>query len=88
MRRAAFSIALILTAMPAFAACPSLPDNQDSSYVENRTALALCQQRELGLSTDRAAANARLAAELGNLQIELERQRIRQQQMIANWSDL
>ena len=88
MRLAAFSIGLMLAAAPAFAACPSLPDNQDSSYVENRTALALCQQRELGLSIDRAAATARFDAELGNLQIEIERQRINQQQMIANWPEL
>ena len=88
MRVAAFSIGLMLAATPAFAACPSLPDNQASNYVENRTALALCQQRELGFTTDSAAANAQLDAELGNLQIEIERQRIKQQQMIANWPEL
>ena len=85
MRFAALAIALTLAATPAIAACPSLPDNQASNYVENRTALALCQQRELAVVTDRAAHEARFEVQLGNIEIELERQRINQQQMLANW---
>lgn len=89
MRSALVALALMFAAMPAVAACPSLPDDAASNYVENRTALALCQQRELGLVTDRAAAEAQIAVELGNLRIELERQlQQQQQQMHAGWPEL
>ena len=32
----------------AFAACPSLPDDADTGYTANQTALTVCRQRELG----------------------------------------
>jgi hypothetical protein len=89
MRAALLVLTFALAAMPASAACPSLPDDATSNYVENRTALALCQQRELGTTTDRAATEARFNAEIGNLEIELQRQRINQQQMLATtWPEL
>ena len=81
-------LALALAATPALAVCPSLPDNATTHNVENRTALALCQQRELALMTDQAARQARIDAEIGNLQIELQRQHLLQQQIIANWPQL
>ena len=32
----------------ALAACPSLPDDADTGYTTNQTALTLCRQQELG----------------------------------------
>jgi len=74
-RRALITIAL-LAAAPAQAACFSYPDSAATGYVANSTALALCRESELALRTEAMANEARIAAELANIQAELERQRI------------
>lgn len=60
----------------AQAMCPSLPDTLATGFVEHRTAHAVCLQTELRERTDLAAERARIDAELGNLAIELQRQRM------------
>jgi hypothetical protein len=73
---------LALTAILAFAAtaaeayCISTPDTAATGYVANSTALTLCLQSELAQRAAEMAEKARLDAELGNLQIQLERQRL------------
>ena len=50
--------ALSLAATPAFALCPSYPDNAPTSNVENRTALALCHAARTCHATEQAARAA------------------------------
>jgi len=89
MRQLLLALALGILAMPALAVCPSYPDDASTNNVENRTALALCHQRELAVTTDQAADQARINAEIGNLAIEIQRQRtLLQQQVIADWPQL
>jgi hypothetical protein len=71
-----------LATAPAFAFCPSLPDDASTHFVDNQQALMLCQQQEL---TEIAAAKAREAkfqADLQALQIQFE-QELRLQQALA-----
>lgn len=75
LRNALIAIALVVAA-PAQAACVSWPDSAATGYVANSTALALCRETELALRTEAMANQARIEAELGNIQAELERQRI------------
>ena len=71
MRVVALGIAaLTLGASGVAAACPSYPDTADTSFVENRTALALCQQRELGFTTNLAAEREDV---LAGMRAEFER---------------
>lgn len=72
---AAIAVVSAIGSTPAGAYCLSRPDDQSTNYVENGTAHMLCLQRELGLETGSAAEQARIDAELGNMRIELERQR-------------
>jgi hypothetical protein len=88
MRPLFLALALSVAATPALALCPSYPDNEQTNNVQNRTALALCHQRELGYTTEQAADEARFDAEIGNLEIEIQRQRTLQQQVIANWPQI
>jgi len=49
MRTLAFALLIsIVGATGALAACPSLPDDVDTGYTANQTALSLCRQEELG----------------------------------------
>ncbi len=80
------AIAGIVWAVPlssAAAMCPSLPDTPATGFVENRTAHAVCLQNELHARTDLAAERARLDAELGNIEIGLQRERLFWQQQSA-----
>lgn len=77
-------VMLLLSAVGAQAQCVSRPDNADSHYVENQTALSLCLQRELGRTTDAAAMRAQIDAMLGNMQIQIERQRQQQLQRLSS----
>lgn len=48
MRAHLLALALLVAGSTgAFAACPSLPDDASTSYLENQQALALCRQQEL-----------------------------------------
>jgi hypothetical protein len=88
MRPILLALILSVAATPALALCPSLPDDERTNNVENRTALALCHQRELAVTTDQAADQARFNVELGNLEMEIQRQRVMQQQIIATWPQI
>ncbi len=74
--RAAILLFVLVAATPASAYCPSFPDDGSTGYVRNNTARALCLQRELAIETDFAAEQARIDAELRNLQIELRQQQL------------
>ena len=81
MRRILQPIAIVLLSTSGAAAnCPSYPDTLATGFVENRTAHAICMQRELGRRVDEAAEQARIDAAIGQIAIELEQQR---QRMLA-----
>jgi hypothetical protein len=77
---------LAVSTSGASALCVSYPDDGSTNYVENRTAHMLCLQRELARDTDLAAERARIEAELGNIELERQRQLILQQQaQLSRW---
>jgi hypothetical protein len=87
MLRIMASVALLAVSTSAASAlCVSYPDDGSTNYVENRTAHMLCLQRELARDTDLAAERARIEAELGNIELERQRQLILQQQaQLSRW---
>jgi hypothetical protein len=78
---------LLLSSSEAAALCISAPDDASTGYTQNQTDHTICLQQELSQSTDRAADQARLDAALGNIRIEIERQRqlITQQLAQPGW---
>jgi hypothetical protein len=78
---------LVCIATPVSAACPAVPDGPDSRYVENATARTLCLAREVAAVVESAAASARIEAELGNIEIQMQRQRdLLDQQLAVGWT--
>ena len=90
MRLLASASILVLMTVAAQAFCMSRPDDASTGYVANNTALALCHQGELAQRTGEAAQKARIDAELGNLQMQIERQRLMtlQQPTLPAWPQL
>jgi hypothetical protein len=91
MRLATLIAAIVLlSSSDASALCLSAPDDASTGYTSNQTAHTVCLQQELAASTSRAAEQARIDAALGNIQIELDRQRqlITQQQAQPHWPQL
>ncbi|HWA18146.1 MAG TPA: hypothetical protein VG757_04060 [Devosia sp.] len=83
MRSLGLATILALAAAPAFAFCPSLPDDVSTHFVQNQQALMLCQQQELAELAASKAREAKVQADLQALQIEIEQQ-LRAQQPLLN----
>lgn len=84
--RAALVLLMVAVATPAAAYCPSYPDDGTTGYVNNNTAKALCLQRELAITTELAAQQARIDAELQNIERELRQQQLDfQQPYLPQW---
>ena len=70
-------LAALIAASPAaaFAACPTYTDDAASHNIQNQTALALCQQAELGETVRRQAQQLKFEADLQArlTMLELER---------------
>lgn len=77
MRPLLFAIAMTFaTSTGALAFCPAFPDDGTTHYVENQTALMLCQQAELAAATATANRLVELQASLAAAQLaQLELQR-------------
>jgi hypothetical protein len=82
MRTAILATVLALAASPAFAYCPSIPDNAASHYIQNQRALMLCQQRELAAATAQRWRELQYKSDLLSLRLQLQ-QKLRLQQQLA-----
>lgn len=85
MRPLVLSLALLLGgSSAALALCPSLPDNAESGYTANQTALAVCRQNEIAEQLRLQMQQAELQSQLNQLrlQIRLNSQLSRAQQVL------
>jgi hypothetical protein len=64
----------------AQALCVSSPDNAATYNVENNTAQSVCLQDELAFAARLRAEQAKVDAMLGNIQIQLNKQRLQMMQ--------
>jgi hypothetical protein len=83
--RASALVLLVVCATPALAYCPSLPDDGTTGYVANSTGTAVCLQRELAVDTYRAAEQARIEAQLNQLQQDLLRRQLQPPLTLPTW---
>lgn len=83
MRTVLAAIAVIAMGSSAQAYCPSVPDTEATSYVENSLNRTLCLQRELAAATASRAAARTIDATLGKLQRDALQQRLKLQQLQA-----
>jgi TolA-binding protein len=72
MRQFLFAIAVLAGGTSAaLAYCPSVPDNAESGYSANQTALALCRQREIADGVRLQQQQAELQGEINQLQLQI-----------------
>jgi len=88
MVRASLAALLALMAFPALAYCPSVPDDGSTGYVANTTNTALCLQRELAVDTSLAAEQARIDAQLNQMQLELQKRQMQAPVYSPTWPPL
>ena len=72
MRTLAFALLFSIAASgAALAACPSLPDDEDTGYTANQTALTVCRQRELGDAVRDQQLQQQINAQLRQLEMQM-----------------
>ncbi|RYE87007.1 MAG: hypothetical protein EOP19_05395 [Hyphomicrobiales bacterium] len=85
MRNIALALLIVMAgATGAAAACPSLPDDAETGYTANQTALALCRQDELAATVRNQQFQSEINGQLRQLelQIRVNEQLNRAQQML------
>ena len=65
------SLLVIATATAASAQCTSLPDDADTGYTANQTALALCRQKELGDAVRQQQFEQQIDSQFRQLELQM-----------------
>ena len=65
------SLLVVASATAAAAQCPSLPDDADTGYTANQTALAICRQKDLDATVRQQQFQQQIDGRLRQLELQI-----------------